>query len=149
MCIFCSCILPDLAFLFVPFKSFNNEFTLWADEVVLLVSTMNTAVASTQTRPIGSKPPGPVPLLSSATEVGESKLMALPTELHLLISKHLTYPDALALKHTSRHFYGIVYTGVHLKIEWLIERRTLHLDCPHDKSCELGSDLRFCRGSVK
>lgn len=76
-------------------------------------------------------------------------IMSLPTELHLLISSHLTYPDALSLKHTSRHFYSFVYTGVNLKIEWLIERRTLHLDCPHDKSCELGSDLRFCRGSVR
>jgi hypothetical protein len=38
---------------------------------------------------------------------------------------------------------------VHLKIEWLIERRRLHLDCPNDQKCELGSDLRFCRGSVQ
>lgn len=42
-----------------------------------------------------------------------------------------------------------MYTGVNLKVEWLIERRTLHLDCPHDKKCELGSDMRFCRGSVR
>lgn len=76
-------------------------------------------------------------------------LMDLPTELHLLITKHLTYPDALSLKHTNRHFYNLVYTGVNLKIEWLIERRRLHLDCPNDKKCELGSDMRFCRGSVQ
>lgn len=75
--------------------------------------------------------------------------MSLPTELHLQIASYLTYPDALSLKHTSQHFYGFVYTGVELKIEWLIERRTLHLDCPHDKGCELGSDMRFCRGSVR
>ncbi|KAH7312983.1 hypothetical protein BKA65DRAFT_149899 [Rhexocercosporidium sp. MPI-PUGE-AT-0058] len=73
----------------------------------------------------------------------------LPTELHLQIASYLTYPDALSLKHTNRHFYGFVYTGVNLKVEWLIERRTLHLDCPHDKKCELGSDMRFCRGSVR
>lgn len=73
----------------------------------------------------------------------------LPTELHLQIASYLTYPDALSLKHTNRHLYGIVYTGVNLKVEWLIERRTLHLDCPHDKKCELGSDMRFCRGSVR
>ncbi|TVY59679.1 hypothetical protein LSUE1_G007246, partial [Lachnellula suecica] len=76
-------------------------------------------------------------------------LTTLPPELHLLISAHLTYPDALSLKHVSRHFYSLVYTGVNLKIEWLIERRTLHLDCPHDQKCELGSDMRFCRGSVR
>lgn len=78
-----------------------------------------------------------------------SNLMELPTELHLMISSYLTYPDALSLKHTNRHFYSMVYTGVNLKIEWLIERRTLHLDCPHDQKCELGSDMRFCRGSVR
>jgi hypothetical protein len=78
-----------------------------------------------------------------------SSIMQLPTELHLLISSHLTYPDALSLKHTNQHFNNLVYTGVKLKIEWLIERRRLHLDCPHDKGCELGSDMRFCRGSVR
>lgn len=80
--------------------------------------------------------------------VKQLSLMNLPTELHLQIASYLTYPDALSLKHTNRHFHGFVYTGVNLKIEWLIERRTLHLDCPHDKKCELGSDMRFCRGSV-
>jgi len=79
----------------------------------------------------------------------ELSFMSLPTELHLQICSYLTYPDALSLKHTNRHFYGFVYTGVKLKIEWLIERRSLHLDCPHDKGCELGSDRRFCRGSVR
>jgi hypothetical protein len=79
----------------------------------------------------------------------KTTLMSLPPELHLLISKNLTYPDALSLKHTSQHFHSVVYTGLNLKIEWLIERRRLHLDCPHDKGCELGSDLKFCRGSVR
>ncbi|KAG4418980.1 hypothetical protein IFR04_007841 [Cadophora malorum] len=73
---------------------------------------------------------------------------ALPTELHLQIASYLTYPDALSLKHTDRHFYSFIYIGVNLKVEWLINRRTLHLDCPHNKKCELGSDMRFCRGSA-
>lgn len=30
-----------------------------------------------------------------------------------------------------------------------MERRLLHLECPSDQRCDLGSDLRFCRGSVK
>ncbi|KAG0649429.1 hypothetical protein D0Z07_4483, partial [Hyphodiscus hymeniophilus] len=80
------------------------------------------------------------------SECQSLSLMGLPTELHLLISKHLIYPDALSLKHTNRHFYNLVYTGVNLKVEWLIKRRRLHLDCPNDKKCELGSDMRFCRG---
>ncbi|TLS24046.1 hypothetical protein PpBr36_08857 [Pyricularia pennisetigena] len=76
-------------------------------------------------------------------------LMDLPTELHILISKELIYPDALSLKHTSRHFYHLVYTGVKLKVSWLMQRRRLHLECPNDTRCDLGSDLRFCRGSVR
>lgn len=85
----------------------------------------------------------------AAMDRKEVSLMDLPAELHLLVASHLTYPDALSLKHTNQHFYNLTYTGVNLKIEWLIERRRLHLDCPHDKGCELGSDMRFCRGSVR
>ncbi|KAK4240534.1 hypothetical protein C8A03DRAFT_13127 [Achaetomium macrosporum] len=76
-------------------------------------------------------------------------LATLPAEIHLLIAQHLSYPDALSLKHTNRHFYHLVDTGVRLKVEWLMERRLLHLECPSDQRCDLGSDLRFCRGSVK
>lgn len=77
-----------------------------------------------------------------------TRLMELPTEIHLAISQMLIYPDALSLKHANRHFYGLVDTGVNLKVEWLVERRSLHLECPNDRRCDLGSDLRFCRGSV-
>jgi hypothetical protein len=76
-------------------------------------------------------------------------LMGLPPELHLAIISHLPYPDALSLKHSSRYFYSIVNTGINLKIEWLISRRQLHLECPHDGSCLLNSDRNFCRGSVR
>ncbi|KAI1098736.1 hypothetical protein F4804DRAFT_323915 [Jackrogersella minutella] len=73
----------------------------------------------------------------------------LPPEIHLLISQQLTYPDALSLKHTNRFFYYLVDTGLKLKVDWLIERRSLHLECPNDRRCDLGSDLKFCRGSVR
>jgi len=73
----------------------------------------------------------------------------LPPEIHLLIAEHLIYPDALSLKHTNRYFFQLVDTGIELKVEWLMERRLLHLECPSDQRCDLGSDLRFCRGSVK
>ncbi|ETS82867.1 hypothetical protein PFICI_04743 [Pestalotiopsis fici W106-1] len=73
----------------------------------------------------------------------------LPAEIHLLISKQLIYPDALSLKHTSRYFYSLVDTGIKLKVAWLMERRSLHLECPNDRRCDLGSDLKFCRGSVR
>ncbi|KAK0715279.1 hypothetical protein B0H67DRAFT_553841 [Lasiosphaeris hirsuta] len=75
--------------------------------------------------------------------------LTLPAEIHVLISQHLIYPDALSLKHTSAYFYNLVDTGVKLKIDWLVERRRLHLECPNNQRCDLGSDLRFCRGSVR
>ncbi|KAM3505569.1 hypothetical protein MY11210_007906 [Beauveria gryllotalpidicola] len=75
-------------------------------------------------------------------------LLSLPTELHLAIARYLPYPDALSLKQTSTHFRRIVRTDVALKIEWLLERRRLHLECPNSHRCDLGSDLQFCRGSV-
>lgn len=74
---------------------------------------------------------------------------ALPTELHLLIASHLPYPDALSLKHTSRHFFGLVDTGVRLKVAWLVSRYELHLDCPNDSRCDLRSDSNFCKGTVR
>ncbi|KAK0721594.1 hypothetical protein B0T26DRAFT_739107 [Lasiosphaeria miniovina] len=74
--------------------------------------------------------------------------MTLPPEIHLMISKQLIYPDALSLKFVNRHFYHLVDTGVRLKVDWLVERRRLHLECPNNRRCDLGSDLRFCRGSV-
>ena len=81
-------------------------------------------------------------------ETPRLNLLYLPTEIHYAISKLLIYPDALSLKHTNAHFYSLVDTGVRLKVEWLMERRMLHLECPNDRRCDLGSDLRFCRGSV-
>lgn len=73
----------------------------------------------------------------------------LPPEIHLAISRQLTYPDALSLKHTCRYFYQLVDTGVKLKVAWLVERHTLHLECPNDRCCDLRSDGKFCRGSVR
>lgn len=78
----------------------------------------------------------------------EVHFMDLPTEIHILISKNLIYPDALSLKHTSRYLYNLVDTGVRLKVAWLMERRLLHLDCPNDRGCILKTDREFCRGSV-
>ncbi|KAM0522549.1 hypothetical protein ACHAPE_002141 [Trichoderma viride] len=77
-----------------------------------------------------------------------ASFLSLPTEIHLQISEMLIYPDALSLKYTSRYFHNFVDTGVELKVEWLVERRRLHLECPNSKRCDLGTDLRFCRGSV-
>lgn len=85
---------------------------------------------------------------ATATPPKKAGLLSLPPEIHLLIADYLIYPDALSLKHTNRYFYYLVDTGIELKVEWLMERRMLHLECPNDKRCDLGSDLRFCRGSV-
>jgi hypothetical protein len=91
----------------------------------------------------------PGPDTTPASSNGQRlELSTLPPEIHLAISQLLIYPDALSFKHTNRHFYGLVDTGVELKVEWLMQRRSLHLECPSSVRCDLGSDLRFCRGSV-
>lgn len=74
--------------------------------------------------------------------------MGLPTELHLHISTYLPYPDALALKHTSRHFYYVVYTGVHLKVDWLVDRFEHKLECPLEK-CSFRTDEAFCNPRIR
>ena len=70
-------------------------------------------------------------------------LPALPLEIQLQVSSYLSYPDALALKHTSRHFYHLVDTGVRLKVAWLIDRKRLRLDHPKEY-CSLKTDEAFC-----
>jgi hypothetical protein len=75
-------------------------------------------------------------------------LMSLPLELHYQIASYLLYPDALALKHTNRHFYSFVYTGVELKVDWLIDRLSRKLECPQEK-CEFGTDEAFCCGKFR
>ncbi|KAG7143336.1 hypothetical protein HYQ45_000418 [Verticillium longisporum] len=83
-------------------------------------------------------PPSPPPTLPT-----------LPPELQSLITAHLSYPDALSLKHTNRHFFQTTDTGVRLKVAWLLERRAQRLACPScGRGCDLASDLRFCRGGV-
>ncbi|OWT43154.1 F-box domain-containing protein [Pochonia chlamydosporia 170] len=78
---------------------------------------------------------------TSKPDILKAGLLSLPPEIHLEISRRLIYPDALSLKQTNRHFYSLVDTGVELKIDWLVSRRKLHLECPNDKGCDLGSDL--------
>ena len=75
-------------------------------------------------------------------------ITSLPTELHIHISSYLSYPDALALKHTNRHFYGLVYTGVHSKIDWLLWRFERKLECPRNEDCSLRTDASFCRSKT-
>ncbi|KAJ5578402.1 uncharacterized protein N7459_007366 [Penicillium hispanicum] len=75
-------------------------------------------------------------------------LMDLPPELHVDIASFLTYPDALALKHSCRHFYRLVYTGVHLKVDWLVERFERKLECPMEK-CSFRTDESFCKGRIR
>ena len=86
---------------------------------------------------------------SSSNAPSCPSLSSLPAELQLYISSHLPYPDALSLKHTCRHFYIIVDTGVRLKVSWLIERRQLHLPCPSEGQCLLKSDEAFCSKPVR
>ncbi|CRG89219.1 hypothetical protein PISL3812_06255 [Talaromyces islandicus] len=53
----------------------------------------------------------------SHTKSSAKNLMDLPTELHIHIASFLSYPDALALKHSCSHFSSFVDTGVEIKID--------------------------------
>ncbi|KAJ6120826.1 hypothetical protein N7523_005106 [Penicillium sp. IBT 18751x] len=75
-------------------------------------------------------------------------LMSLPAELHTQIASYLSYPDALALKHTSFHFNTLIYTGVHLKVDWLVERFERKLECPMEK-CSFRTDEQFCNWRIR
>ncbi|PYI05546.1 hypothetical protein BO78DRAFT_145768 [Aspergillus sclerotiicarbonarius CBS 121057] len=86
--------------------------------------------------------------LKESPRTHQHNLMDLPTELHLHISTFLTYPDALALKHTCRHFYSLVYTGVHLKVDWFVERFERKLECPMEK-CSFRTDEAFCNKRIR
>ncbi|KAL2003148.1 hypothetical protein VTN02DRAFT_4843 [Thermoascus thermophilus] len=92
-----------------------------------------------------------LPAQEDATAPGilpRNSLMGLPTELHLYIASYLPYPDALALKHSCRHFYSLVYTGVHLKVDWLVERFELKLECPMER-CSFRTDESFCNWRIR
>lgn len=75
-------------------------------------------------------------------------MMSLPAELHMQIASYLSYPDVLALKHSSRHFNSLVYTGVHLKVDWLVERFERKLECPMEK-CSFRTDEQFCNWRIR
>ncbi|KAK0636490.1 hypothetical protein B0T17DRAFT_613212 [Bombardia bombarda] len=111
--------------------------------------TPSTATTTTPPTPIDTDDPTTEPEPTTTGRRRSLSLLTLPPEIQLMISQQLIYPDALSLKHTNRYFYRFVDTGVKLKIDWLIKRRRLHLECPNNQRCDLGSDLRFCRGSVR
>ncbi|KKZ66872.1 hypothetical protein EMCG_07479 [[Emmonsia] crescens] len=69
------------------------------------------------------------------------QFLHLPTELHVHITSHLPYPDALALKHTNNYFYTLVRTSISLRIDWVIERLTQGLPILW-KKCEFRSEVR-------
>jgi hypothetical protein len=83
-----------------------------------------------------------------ATAASNLNLLDLPSELHIQIASFLSYPDALALKHSCRHFYSMVYTGVHLKVNWLVERFERKLECPMEK-CSFRTDEAFCNWRIR
>ncbi|KAL2042407.1 hypothetical protein N7G274_004899 [Stereocaulon virgatum] len=75
----------------------------------------------------------------------QSSILSLPLELQLHIIPSLSYPDALALKHTHPHFYNLIDTNVRLKVAWLLERKERGLDWPQ-KMCAMKTDAAFCGG---
>lgn len=78
----------------------------------------------------------------------KQQFMHLPPELHLQIISYLSYPDALALKHTNSYFYSLVRTNVQSRRDWIIERLSLGLAVPW-RRCELRTDESFCTWDVR
>lgn len=78
----------------------------------------------------------------------QQQFMHLPPELHLQIISYLSYPDALALKHTNSYFYSLVRTNVQFRVNWIIERLSLGLSVPW-RRCELRTDESFCTWDVR
>ncbi|EEQ27491.1 F-box domain-containing protein [Microsporum canis CBS 113480] len=77
----------------------------------------------------------------------KQSFLHLPTEIHLHIASLLSYPDALALKHTSSYLYSLVRTDLPLRVDWIIERHEKGLTVPK-KKCQLGTDESFCNSEV-
>ena len=75
-------------------------------------------------------------------------LLNLPLELHLHIIPYLSYPDALALKHTHPRFYNLIDTSVRLKVSWLLERKARNLPLP-ENNCVMRTDESFCAGEMR
>ncbi|EFQ98558.1 F-box domain-containing protein [Nannizzia gypsea CBS 118893] len=71
----------------------------------------------------------------------------LPTEIHMHIASLLSYPDALALKHTNSYLYSLVRTNLPLRVDWIIERHEKGLAVPR-KNCVLRTDELFCNSEV-
>ncbi|PGH09210.1 hypothetical protein AJ79_05739 [Helicocarpus griseus UAMH5409] len=86
--------------------------------------------------------------MSSPSPLSPSPFMSLPTELHAHIASYLSYPDALALKHTNAYFYALVPTGLALKVNWILERCRLKLRVPF-KTCEFRTDKTFCNREIR
>ncbi|KAJ5247072.1 hypothetical protein N7468_002055 [Penicillium chermesinum] len=76
------------------------------------------------------------------------QFMDLPLDIHMEIASFLSYPDALALKHTCRGLYYTVYTGVDLKVDWLVERFEHKLECPMEE-CSFRTDEVFCNWRIR
>src|ERR1700761_2426523 len=72
-------------------------------------------------------------------------LYSLPPELHHMIASHLTYPDLLSLKLTSKYFDGLVAPklNVKLRVQWVQSRYTLHLPVPRSTKLSFKSDALF------
>ncbi|KAJ3492987.1 hypothetical protein NLG97_g5020 [Lecanicillium saksenae] len=80
---------------------------------VVCAFVMTSTLPEPSLRRRGPAPKAPSPSCADAVPAAAAPLpakldlMSLPTEIHLAISHHLTYPDALSLKHTNAHFRSL------------------------------------------
>ena len=79
----------------------------------------------------------------STQSPSRTKVLTLPPELHLLLSRSLTYPDLMALKHTHPYFNTVISPTVYDRVDWLLERPRQGLPLPQSE-CSMKTDAQFC-----
>ncbi|EFE32983.1 uncharacterized protein ARB_00070 [Trichophyton benhamiae CBS 112371] len=98
--------------------------------------------------PLVVGPPSSMSNIKPAIAIpNKQSFIRLPTEIHMHIASFLSYPDALALKHTNSYLYSLVRTNLPLRVDWIIERHEKGLTVPR-KNCVLRTDELFCNSEV-
>lgn len=81
----------------------------------------------------------------STSHLSNVAFLDLPTEIHLLITAKLPYPDLLSLTLTHPKFYNhpCIRTSKTARVDWLIDRTIRRLPLPTASKCRWSSDREF------
>ncbi|EHY54264.1 uncharacterized protein HMPREF1120_02435 [Exophiala dermatitidis NIH/UT8656] len=98
--------------------------------------------------PVSSNLPSQAQLslrLSRAESRNHPPILALPPELHLMVTQELSYPDVLALKLCHPYFHGLLdrETTIQSRVQWIVDRARLGLPIPRSTKVSFRSDASF------